>query len=82
MRAPNPNLVVTPTVRPRNLIQRLTTRSFGPGAIHEHEAYMDRQGNGRTDIVAGHSHNITAGVIEPDRDGHTHALTILPAGTG
>jgi hypothetical protein len=51
--------------------------------IHRHTAFMDRDGNGVTDVVASHYHNVRDGKILPDAsDGHTHNTTNLPAGHG
>lgn len=84
-RLPNPDLVLVPTLRPRGRYVRLTTRGINTRAypVHEHEATIDRNGDGITDNVAGHFHRVRGGRVLPDEhDGHTHALTALPASVG
>lgn len=80
-RYPNPADVPVPTVRPPGLFTRLSTRSVSADfPVHEHEVTFDRQGSGRTDVVASHFHKVVAGRVLPGPDGHTHSITQLPAG--
>lgn len=51
--------------------------------IHDHCAFVDRRGDGKTDVAASHYHNVRGGSVLPDQsDGHTHRLTGLPCGAG
>jgi hypothetical protein len=51
--------------------------------IHDHCAFVDRQGDGVTGVDASHFHYVRGGKVKPDSsDGHTHNLTGLPCGAG
>ena len=81
---PNPDLIPVPHSGPPKYAPQLTSRDGGKlYPIHEHNGWVDAQGNGRTDIVASHMHRIKNGVVQEDpSDGHTHVLTGLPVGAG
>lgn len=72
------------TTAPPRYAPQLTSRSSGRlSPIHDHSAFLDFEGNGVTDVTAGHFHRVKYNVIQPDgSDGHTHALTGLPSGAG
>ena len=49
--------------------------------MHEHTTWLDKDGNGNTDLDAGHFHRVRGFKIYADEsDGHTHELTMLPCG--
>lgn len=51
--------------------------------MHAHGAWIDKGGNGNTDVTAAHFHRVRGFVVMPDEsDGHTHELTMLPCGAG
>lgn len=51
--------------------------------MHSHGAWLDKTGNGNTDVTAAHYHRVRDFVVLPDQsDGHTHELTMLPCGAG
>lgn len=88
---PNPAAIVYPTTAPPRFACALTTRTQlaqRPGArtiypIHDHSAFVDKDGNGNTDTVASHFHRVINGRVMPDEsDGHTHSLSNLPCGAG
>lgn len=81
---PNPNLIPRPTTLPPRFPPQLTTKDTGRlVGLHQHTAFVDRDGNGSTDVVESHYHRIRAGRVLPDEsDGHVHRLTGLPAGAG
>lgn len=83
---PDPERVaalVLSTAPPR-FVPQLSSRSNGRlTPIHDHTVFMDFEGNGVTDTVAGHFHRVKYRKIQPDgSDGHTHVLTGVPAGAG
>lgn len=50
---------------------------------HSHGAWIDKEGNGNTDLDSGHFHRVRGFKVYPDAsDGHTHELTMLPCGAG
>ncbi len=79
---PDPESVIYPTVGPPQFPCRLATRTVARAyPIHEHGVYVNRAGDGATDAVVGHSHQVRGGkVIADPRDGHTHQITNLPCG--
>lgn len=81
---PNPDRVVYPTGQPLAYPCQLTTRD--PARMypmHNHGAWLDAQGNGNTDVDAGHFHRVRGfKVLADESDGHTHTLTQLPCGAG
>ena len=81
---PNPDRVVYPTGLPLAYPCQMTTRD--PARMypmHEHGAWLDKDGNGNTDVDAGHFHRVRGFKVLPDEsDGHTHRLTQLPCGAG
>lgn len=81
---PNPNLIPRPTTAPPRFPLQLTTKRAGTlFAIHQHQAAVDKNGNGTTDVVENHFHRVVDGRVLPDEsDGHTHKLTGLPSGAG
>ena len=84
-RYPNPDDVVyADGGQPPRFPPQLTSRDSGKSTpIHDHEAFVDTEGNGVTDVVASHYHRIRDGRVLPDEsDGHTHRLTGLPSGAG
>ena len=84
MRYPNPENIVRYGGGMPQYVPYLTSQNGAPGIpIHNHRGYIDRHGNGVTDNVASHYHNIRYGRVVPsDRDGHTHRMTGLPTGAG
>lgn len=51
--------------------------------LHNHGAWIDKDGNGNTDVDAGHFHRVrNFKLIADQSDGHTHQLTTLPCGAG
>jgi hypothetical protein len=47
--------------------------------VHTHRARFDSDGNGITDIVAGHYHRVLSGRVMPSPvDSHEHKLTGIP----
>jgi hypothetical protein len=81
---PNPAAVVYPTGMPQPFPCQLTTRVSGRSfPIHSHGAWLDAQGNGNTDMDAGHFHRVRGFKVLPDEsDGHIHEMTTLPCGAG
>lgn len=81
---PNPNLIPRVSTAPPRFIPQLTNKRAGRlYALHQHTAFVDRDGNGTTDVAESHFHRIVDGRVLPDEsDGHTHNLTGLPAGAG
>lgn len=81
---PDPDRVVYPTTLPPTFpcqqTMRTSSRAF---PIHNHDAWLDREGDGNTGVDAGHFHRIRDGRVLPDlTDGHTHEMTDLPCGAG
>lgn len=66
--------------RPRTVL--LTTRGWGRSSpVHTHRGEFDSDGNGLTDIIAGHFHRIIGGKIMPSPvDSHDHEFTQARAG--
>lgn len=83
-RYPNPAAVAYPSTQPPKFPCQLTSRNAGRMyPIHNHSAFLDREGNGNTDVDAGHFHRVRGFRVLPDpSDGHTHELTMLPCGDG
>lgn len=84
-RYPDPDRIVYPTTDPPRYPCQLTSKCVESRLypLHEHNAYVDREGNGTTDVVASHFHRVRGGRILPDEsDGHEHRLTGLPCGAG
>lgn len=89
---PNPAAVVYPTTSPPRFPPQLTSVTKPPVGrpaayslypLHNHQAFVDRQGAGVTDTVASHFHRVANGRVQPDpSDGHTHDLTGLASGAG
>jgi hypothetical protein len=70
-----------PPAFPSQLTSRCVDTKLYP--IHDHQAFVNRNGEGVTDVVASHFHRIRDGRVLPDAsDGHTHYLTGLPTGAG
>ena len=82
MNYPNPDNVRYPTGMPLAAACQLTTRTGGRVyPMHEHTTWLDKDGNGNTDLDAGHFHRVRGFKIYADEsDGHTHELTMLPCG--
>lgn len=83
-RFPDPNAVVRPTTAPPRFRPLMTTRSISRlYPLHDHVAFVNRDGEGTTDVVASHFHRIKNWKVYGDQsDSHEHALTRLPAGAG
>lgn len=83
-RYPDPDTVVYPTTGAPQFRPQLTSRNSGKlYPLHAHTAFVAVNGEGATDVVAGHFHRVRNWRVLPDEsDGHTHALTGLPAGAG
>jgi hypothetical protein len=81
---PNPNLIPIPSTAPPRFVPQLTNKRAGKlFGLHQHRAFIDKDGNGTTDVVDSHFHRVRDGRVLPDEsDGHTHNLTGLPAGAG
>ena len=81
---PNPNLIPIPSTAPPPFRPIVTNKRSGTlFAIHQHIAFVDKNGDGTTDVVDSHYHRVMGGRVLPDEsDGHTHKLTGLPAGAG
>ena len=51
--------------------------------LHNHGAWLNKEGSGNTDVDAGHYHRVVNFRVQADpSDGHTHELTMLPCGAG
>jgi hypothetical protein len=83
-RYPDPDRIVRPTTDPPRFPCQLTNRSAGKlYPIHSHGAWVNRDGEGTTDVTARHYHRVRNFKVLPDpSDGHTHELTGLPCGAG
>lgn len=81
---PNPDAVAYPTGYPLKYPCQQTTRAAAKMyPMHQHGAWIDKDGNGNTDMDAGHFHRVRGFKVLPDEsDGHTHELTMLPCGAG
>lgn len=81
---PNPDAVVYAAPLPPRFPCQQTTQDPGKlYPVHNHGAWMDRQGNGTTDVDSGHYHRVRRfKVVQDQSDGHTHQLTMLPCGAG
>ena len=84
MRYPNPDNVRYPTGQPLAYPCQMTTRTAARMyPMHQHGAWLDKDGNGNTDLDSGHFHRVRNFKVLPDEsDGHTHELTMLPCGAG
>lgn len=84
MNYPDPSRIIYPSAGPPRLVCHLTTRDKAKlYPVHEHDAFIDRHGNGVTTATASHFHRIVNGRVLADQsDGHTHRLTRLPCGAG
>lgn len=81
---PDPFKIVYPKIHPPGfpgqLVSRAQSRMY---PIHDHCAWVNRAGDGNTDVAASHFHRVIAGRVLPDEsDGHTHYMTGLPCGAG
>jgi hypothetical protein len=86
------NAIVYQTTQPPRFPPQLTSVTIPPEGrpdaaslyqLHNHQAFVDREGDGVTDVVAGHYHRVRGGRVQPDgSDGHTHKLTGLASGAG
>jgi hypothetical protein len=80
---PDPRSIKGPAMFPMRRPAQATSRSGGLRTpVHSHRAYPDRNGNGNTELAAGHFHAIVGGQVLPAVDGHTHILTDVPNGAG
>ncbi len=89
---PDPAAIVYQTTQPPGFPPQLTTVTKPPEGrpdaaslypLHNHQAFVNAQGDGTTDVAAGHYHHVRDGRVQPDlSDGHTHELTGLPSGAG
>lgn len=51
--------------------------------LHNHGAFLNKEGNGNTDVSAGHYHRVSGFRVRPDlSDGHSHEMTMAPCGWG
>lgn len=84
MNYPNPDKVVYATTQPTPFPCQLTTDDGGTRhPMHKHGAFLNKAGDGNTDMSSGHIHRVRNFKVIPDlTDGHTHELTTLPCGTG
>ncbi len=83
-RYPDPDAVpyarLHPVGNPCQLTTQVTGKTF---PMHNHGAFIDENGDGNTDVDAGHYHRVKGFRVLPDEsDGHTHELTGLPCGAG
>jgi len=83
-RYPDPDAVpyarLHPVGNPCQLTTQVTGKMF---PMHNHGAFIDQNGDGNTDVDAGHYHRVKDFRVLPDEsDGHTHDLTGLPCGAG
>ena len=80
----DPYKIPRPQMFPRPRTCVITTQDWGRSTpVHSHRASFDADGNGITDIVAGHFHRIIAGELKPSPvDSHEHQLTRYLAGGG
>jgi hypothetical protein len=68
---------------PRHPCQLTTDDAGRIYSAHHHGAWIDKLGNGNTDLDSGHWHHVRSFKVEADpTDGHTHELTMLPCGAG
>jgi hypothetical protein len=75
-----PRIAAGPPPFPAQLTSRDPAKLY---PIHDHMAFVDKHGEGVTDVVASHFHRVKDGRVLPDEsDGHVHRLTGLPAGVG
>jgi len=81
-RTPDPDAIVRPRNGGVKYPPYLTSWDGGAmNPIHNHRAYIDAHGNGVTDVVASHHHQVRQGRVSSVA-GHTHSITRLPAGKG
>jgi hypothetical protein len=83
-RYPDPDAVpyarLHPVGNPCQLTSQVSGKMF---PMHNHGAFIDQNGDGNTDVDAGHYHRVKDFRVLPDlSDGHTHELTGLPCGAG
>ena len=83
-RYPDPDAVpyarLHPVGNPCQLTSQVSGKMF---PMHNHGAFIDENGDGNTDVDAGHYHRVKNFRVLPDEsDGHTHDLTGLPCGAG
>lgn len=83
-RYPDPDAVpyarLHPVGNPCQLTSQVSGKMF---PMHNHGAFIDENGDGNTDVDAGHYHRVKGFRVLPDEsDGHTHDLTGLPCGAG
>lgn len=80
----DPYKIPRPQMFPRPRTCVITTQGWGRSTpVHTHRASFDANGNGITDIVAGHFHRIIGGVLKPSPvDSHEHQMTNVAAGAG
>lgn len=83
-RYPDPDRVPYARLHPVGNPCQLTTQVSGKMyPMHNHGAWLDENGEGNTDVDAGHYHRVKNFRVLPDEsDGHTHELTGLPCGAG
>lgn len=83
-RYPDPDAVKYAKTMPPRFPCQMTTDATGRiYPMHHHGAWIDKLGNGNTDLDAGHWHHVRSFKVESDpTDGHTHELTMLPCGAG
>jgi len=83
-RYPDPDAVpyarLHPVGNPCQITSQVSGKMF---PMHNHGAFIDENGDGNTDVDAGHYHRVKGFRVLPDEsDGHTHDLTGLPCGAG
>ena len=83
-RYPDPDAVKYAKTMPPRFPCQMTTDATGRiYPMHHHGAWIDKLGNGNTDLDSGHWHHVRSFKVESDpTDGHTHELTMLPCGAG
>lgn len=81
---PDPGAIVYAKTMPPPFPCQQTTRDAGKSfPIHNHGAWLSKEGDGNTDVDSGHFHRVRGFKVLPDEsDGHTHQLTMLPCGAG
>lgn len=81
---PDPGAVQYARPLPAGFPCQITTDNTGKShPMHHHGAWLNAEGDGNTDVAAGHYHRVRAFKVHADpSDGHVHALTMLPCGAG
>lgn len=81
---PNPDAVPYASTLPTSFPCQLTQDAWGKiYPMHNHGAWLNAQGDGNTDLDAGHFHRVKNFKVLPDQsDGHTHEMTMLPCTAG